>query len=205
MKKKLSFIFLTLGLSLWAGSNPKDPYDHLNPRSLKNIQKAIKGVKPSLDEARVERYAKAIQKSALKFEIDPLTLVVIAHQESSFRENLPEGPAGELGMLQIRKNWIENPKLRKHFKNLRMSDLKSPEKAFEIAAWILSDLKRARGKGKLPFWTYYNAKKLKNRLQYYVRVKRHLATIENRIRSPKVREVKLTLSQKRVTSSFPAN
>lgn len=198
-------VLMALGCTVWAGPKSKDFLDHLNPRGLKNIQNAIKGVKPRLEDSKVERYANAIQKAANKFGIDPLTLVVIAHQESSFRENLPEGPAGELGMLQIRKNWIENPKLKRQFKNIKVGDLKNPERAFEIAAWILSDLKRSRGKGKLPFWTYYNAKKLKNRLQYYVRVKRHLAAIETQKKKLISQEVKLTLSQKRVTSSLSTN
>jgi len=195
-------IFL-VSASGWA--KPENRTDSFNEPGLTNIQNAIKWVKPQLKEVKIERYAKAIQKAALKFSVDPLTLVVIAHQESSFRENLPEGPAGEIGMLQIRKSWIQNPQLRKKFKNAQVSDLKSPEKSFEIAAWILSDLKRSRKYGKLPFWTFYNARKLSNRLQYYVRVKRHLAAIENQHKRLKGTEVNLTLSQKRVGSSLPTN
>ena len=148
--------------------------------SLEQIERAIVWVKPTLGSNRVSSYAKAIFKASKQFRIDPVTLIAIAHQESSFREDLPIGKAGELGMLQIRRNWIKNPKFLRVFKNVREQDLKNPEKAFSYAAWILRDLKKSNRSGKLPFWTYYNAQKFENRLRYYLRVKRHLTAIEVR-------------------------
>ncbi|NBX76093.1 MAG: hypothetical protein EBQ92_06020 [Proteobacteria bacterium] len=146
--------------------------------SVEQIERAILWVKPTLPTNRISTYAKAIFKASQQFRIDPVTLIAIAHQESSFRENLPMGKAGELGMLQIRRNWVKNPKFMKAFKNVREQDLKNPEKAFTYAAWILKDLKKSGRSGKLPFWTYYNARKFENRLKYYLRVKRHLTAIE---------------------------
>jgi soluble lytic murein transglycosylase-like protein len=168
----LILFFLLLGLIqvLPAAAEPD--------MSVEQIERAILWVKPSMENKRISIYAKAISKASKQFRIDPVTLIAIAHQESSFRENLPMGKAGELGMLQIRRNWIKNPKFLKAFKKVREQDLKNPEKAFSYAAWILRDLRKSNRSGKLPFWTYYNARKFENRLRYYLRVKRHLTAIE---------------------------
>jgi soluble lytic murein transglycosylase-like protein len=170
--KRLILLFILLGLIqvLPAAAEPE--------MSVEQIEKAILWVKPSMENKRISIYAKAISKASKQFRIDPVTLIAIAHQESSFRENLPMGKAGELGMLQIRRNWIKNPKFLKAFKKVREQDLKNPEKAFSYAAWILRDLRKSNRSGKLPFWTYYNARKFENRLRYYLRVKRHLTAIE---------------------------
>jgi soluble lytic murein transglycosylase-like protein len=166
----LSFILLGLIQVFPAAAEPE--------MSVEQIERAILWVKPSMESKRISLYAKAISKASKQFRIDPVTLIAIAHQESSFRENLPMGKAGELGMLQIRRNWIKNQKFVKAFKNVREQDLKNPEKAFSYAAWILRDLRKSNRSGKLPFWTYYNARKFENRLRYYLRVKRHLTAIE---------------------------
>ena len=170
--KRLILLFILLGLIqvLPAAAEPD--------MSVEQIERAILWVKPSMENKRISIYAKAISKASKQFRIDPVTLIAIAHQESSFRENLPMGKAGELGMLQIRRNWIKNPKFLKAFKKVREQDLKNPEKAFSYAAWILRDLRKSNRSGKLPFWTYYNARKFENRLRYYLRVKRHLTAIE---------------------------
>jgi soluble lytic murein transglycosylase-like protein len=170
--KRLILLFILLGLIqvLPAAAEPD--------MSVEQIERAILWVKPSMENERISIYAKAISKASKQFRIDPVTLIAIAHQESSFRENLPMGKAGELGMLQIRRNWIKNPKFLKAFKKVREQDLKNPEKAFSYAAWILRDLRKSNRSGKLPFWTYYNARKFENRLRYYLRVKRHLTAIE---------------------------
>ncbi len=170
--KRLILLFILLGLIqvLPAAAEPD--------MSVEQIERAILWVKPSMENKRISLYAKAISKASKQFRIDPVTLIAIAHQESSFRENLPMGKAGELGMLQIRRNWIKNPKFLKAFKKVREQDLKNPEKAFSYAAWILRDLRKSNRSGKLPFWTYYNARKFENRLRYYLRVKRHLTAIE---------------------------
>jgi soluble lytic murein transglycosylase-like protein len=153
----------------------------INPSSVSEVAQAIWWVKPRLPESKVARYARAIALAAKKYSIDPLTLVAIAHQESSFREDLPTGKAGEIGLLQIRKMWIQNKKFRRVFKGATVSDLRNPDRAFLFAAWILSDLKKSRSQSeKLPYWTYYNSKRFRNRFTYYMRVKRHLASIETK-------------------------
>lgn len=144
------------------------------------IEKAIQWVNPHVSVERAERYAAAIITAAERFDIDPMTLVAIAHQESSFRENLPLGRAGEVGMLQIRKAWLSNKKFRRVFKKFSTRDLKKPETAFLAAAWILSDLKKTTRSKKLPYWTYYNARQFRNRFKYYLRVGRHLNRIETK-------------------------
>ena len=163
--------------------------EDLGSLSLESIERAIIWVKPSLETKKVTSYARAILKASTRYKIDPLTLIAIAHQESSFRENLPMGRAGELGMLQIRRSWVQNPKFRKAFKNVKEHDLKNPVKAFTYAAWILNDLKRSKLSQKLPYWTLYNARKFENRLKYYLRVKRHLTAMETKKERYKAVEV----------------
>lgn len=166
---------------------------------LETIKRAITWVQPKLDAGKVGLYAKAIHRAASKYQVDPLTLIAIAHQESSFRENLPMGKAGELGLLQIRRQWIQNAQFRKEFRHAREQDLKNPEKAFVYAAWILHDLKRSSRSQKLPYWTFYNARKFENRLKYYLRVKRHLAAIEAKQERTKL----VAVAAKRVISESP--
>lgn len=145
---------------------------------VREVEQAIQWVRPQLPQQRIALFAHAIVAAGKKYGVEPLTLVAIAHQESSFRENLPTGRAGEVGMLQIRKVWLKNPKFRRAFKKATVADLKNPEKAFHFAAWILKDLKRGSRGESLPYWTYYNARKFQNRFKYYLRVKRHLTAIE---------------------------
>lgn len=142
------------------------------------VSEAISWVKPSLPKYKVWSYSKAIAYASEKYAVDPYTLIAIAQQESSFRENLPEGKAGEIGMLQIRKMWLKNKNFQRSFRGATISDLKTPEKAFIYAAWILNDLKKSARTHKLPYWTFYNSRKFKNRFTYYLRVKRHLSSIE---------------------------
>lgn len=145
---------------------------------VREVEQAIQWVRPQLPFQRITLFANAIVAAGKKYGVEPLTLVAIAHQESSFRENLPTGRAGEVGMLQIRKVWLKNPKFRRAFRKATVADLKNPEKAFHFAAWILKDLKRGGRGESLPYWTYYNARKFQNRFKYYLRVKRHLTAIE---------------------------
>jgi len=170
--KRLFTLFISLAL-LQVSPLAAEP-----EMSVDQIERAILWVKPSMESKRVSIYANAISKASKRFRIDPVTLIAIAHQESSFRENLPMGKAGELGLLQIRRQWIKNPKFQRAFKNAREQDLKNPEKAFAYAAWILRDLQKSNRSGKLPYWTYYNARKYENRIKYFLRVKRHLTAIE---------------------------
>lgn len=176
--KRILLVLAILILSFSAGP-AKAQRKILAPSSeiFSEVAQAIWWVKPRLSQQKVERYAKAITFASLKYSIDPLTLVAIAYQESSFREDLPVGKAGEIGLLQIRKIWLKNKMFRKAFKNATVADLKNPDRAFVFAAWILHGLKKSRVSAKLPYWTYYNSKKFRHRFTYYMRVKRHLSSI----------------------------
>lgn len=165
------------------------------------IEKAIQWINPHVSQERAERYAAAIVKAADRFDVEPLTLVAIAHQESSFRENLPLGRAGEVGMLQIRKAWLSNKKFRRVFRKFSQKDLKNPETAFMAAAWILSDLKKSTRATKLPYWTYYNARQFRNRFKYYLRVGRHLSRIETKRAG--YERILLATNTKKVEPSVP--
>jgi len=179
----MKYLVISLLIAQAALSNPLNTdsmrYAFYDGEIASAVSNAIRRVRPSLPKEKVWSYAKAIAVASETYQVDPFTLVAIAYQESSFRENLPEGKAGEIGMLQIRKIWLKHSKFRKAFKGATVQDLNTPEKAFVFAAWILNGLKQSSCKKKLPYWTYYNARKFNNRFTYYLRVKRHLSSIES--------------------------
>lgn len=141
------------------------------------IGKSIHALNPRLDESKYMEYAVSIFKASKKYEIEPGILMAIAQQETGYRENLPEGAAGERGICQIRRMWLKNPKFIKEFKVQTIEDLEKPVKNFLFAAWILKDLKRTVAKGSLPFWSYYNSVRFENRFKYFLAVNRNIATL----------------------------
>ena len=167
------FAFL-LGLGLSSASFGLD----LSPDDVGEIIKISKNIelaKPNLADSKKLEYAVGIFKAARQFDISSNLLIAIAAQETSFREDLPEGNAGEFGIVQIRKNWMLNKKFRKSFKNAKTKDLLNPEKAFLYAAWILRDLKDNSPKGAIPYWSYYNARGFQPRFRYFLSVNQKLS------------------------------
>ncbi len=165
------------------------------------VAKAIKSVQPYLGETKLLEYGLGIYRASQKYDIDASVLIAIAQQETAFRQNLPEGRAGEHGITQIRKMWLNQPAFKKEFKNPTIADLRRPAKSFMMSAWILKDLKDRLSEGRtLPYWCYYNANKFENRFKYFVAVNRNLA---------KLRRFQQTLDAKRQladnTESVPAN
>lgn len=162
----------------------------LTPDEMQEVIKISKSValaKPSLPDSKKLEYAVGIFKASKKFGILPNLLVAIAAQETSFRENLPEGKAGEFGIVQIRKIWVKNPKLRRHFKTIKLKDLNVPEKAFSFAAWILSDLRKNAPKSSIPFWSFYNARGFEPRFKYFLAVNQKLSYLNRGV--PFTREI----------------
>lgn len=145
---------------------------------VKRLKRQIKLVQPFLKEKKYTEYAVGIYRASLRYGIAPHTLIAIIKQESAFRENLPEGKAGELGIAQIRKNWIQNPHFRREFKRATIADLHSPAWSFMFAAWILKDLRTSVRQSQTPYWTFYNSRALKHRMAYLKRVGRYLSAIE---------------------------
>lgn len=139
-----------------------------------SVAKAISRIQPYLSDAKYLSYAHGIYQAAAEFDLNPLVLVAIIQKESSFREGLPEGAAGELGICQIRKNWLENEKFRTYFQDADEQQFETPRQAFRFAAWILADLKKSRKNGELPYWTFYNSPVKTHRMNYYVRVQRSI-------------------------------
>ncbi len=80
-----------------------------------HIANAINVVNPHLDDGKYLEYAVGIHRAAVKYAIEPTILIAIAQQETGFRENLPEGAAGEIGIIQIRKMWLKNAKFLSEF------------------------------------------------------------------------------------------
>lgn len=142
------------------------------------VARAIKAVQPYLGETKLMEYGLGIYRAAIRYDIDAAVLIAIHQQETAFRENLPEGRAGEHGISQIRKMWLNQAAFKKHFKNPKIADLHNPAKSFMMSAYILKDLKNRLSKGKtLPYWSYYNAVRFENRFKYYVAVNRNLAAL----------------------------
>jgi len=139
------------------------------------ISKTIGLAKPNLSDSKKLEYAVGIYKASTQFKISSNLLIAIAAQETSFREDLPEGRAGEFGIVQIRKNWMNNSKFRKHFRKAKTKDLLNPEKAFLYAAWILRDLRDNSPKSSIPFWSFYNARGFQPRFRYFLSVNQKLS------------------------------
>jgi hypothetical protein len=174
--KKLNKVIFCF-ISLLVISRPALSID-LNPDEMKEVLKISKNIslaKSSLPDSKKLEYALGIFKASKTFNIPSNLLIAIASQETSFREDLPEGKAGEFGITQIRKIWIANPKLRKNFRLAKVKDLMNPEKAFLYAAWILKDLKEHAPKSSIPFWSFYNAKGFKPRFKYFLAVNQKIS------------------------------
>lgn len=164
--------------------------------SVAKIAKAISTVQPHLDDSKYLEYATGIYRASLEYGIDPLLLIAIAKRETSFRENLPEGAAGELGICQIRKMWVNNPAFKSEFGKVKEKDLLRPSKNFLFAAWILAELKDRIKTGTLPYWSFYNAVRFEPRLKYFVLVNKNLVDLK------KEHGDEVDLSEYRQTASF---
>lgn len=142
------------------------------------MARLIAFTQPNLHSTKYFEYGYGILMASQTYGIDPILLISIIHQETSFRENLPTGKAGEIGIAQIRKAWLKNPLFVREFGSLKANHLKDPIRAFTYAAWILKDLKSIeRPSRTLPFWCYYNSKQFENRLKYFLSVNRNIVNL----------------------------
>lgn len=143
------------------------------------VKKAIRAVQPMMAPIRVDTYSQTIAQAAANYGIDPYILVAITDQESAFRENLPEGKMGEIGVNQIRKGWLKNQYFRAEFKRVNIKDLNNSAKSFFYAAWIIADLKKHDKPSTLPYWSRYNSPKFEHRQRYFQFVNRKLMKIRD--------------------------
>jgi hypothetical protein len=169
---KIGFIALVSVTAVWATPVREDAM-----QEVLKIAHGISVVQPNLSDAEYVSFAMAIHRASKRYGVHPSVLISITQQESGFRANLPEGPAGELGICQIIKSWLKNPNFIAHFGVLTPSDLKKPATSFRVAAWILADLKETALAGPLPFWSFYNSREFKNRFKYFLKVTRNLSTL----------------------------
>ena len=151
----------------------------LTAPDLVSVKAAVRSVQPFLSTEKVDIYSMAIQQASLRYGIDPMVLIAITDQESDFKEGLPEGKAGEIGLHQIRKSWLKNAAFRAEFKKASVKDLNNPSKSFLYAAWILKDLKKTSKASSLPYWTKYNSPTLEFRQKYFALVNRKILKIRN--------------------------
>ena len=151
---------------------------HQTMAEVVKIARLIAVVQPYLDETKLMEFGLGIYRASKRYDIDPDVLISIAQQETNFRENLPEGKAGEIGIVQIRKAWLKHPQFIREFGKASIKELRKPSKAFMMAAWILRDLK-ARGSASrtLPYWSYYNSVRFENRFKYFLLVNKNIAAL----------------------------
>jgi hypothetical protein len=147
-------------------------------REVIRIAKAISVVQPFLDEGKDIQYAWGIYHASERYNVEPEVLIAITEQETTFRENLPEGRAGELGICQIRKNWMKNTKFHAEFPRAVAKDLFKPSKSFMFAAWILHGLKEDTTNHTLPYWSYYNSVRFENRFKYFLAVNKNISVLK---------------------------
>lgn len=158
-----------------------EPLSEVTQRTMEEVAKlaqSIRALNPRLDDKKYVEYALGIFRAAKRFDLDPHLLIAIAQQETGFRESLPEGAAGEIGICQIRKNWARNKKFAEDMGYPKISDFRIPSKNFMMAAWILKDLKASERPKSVPYWAYYNARRFENRFKYYLLVNRHLSVLK---------------------------
>lgn len=177
----LASVFITLVLiSTDAYSSRNDSTNQVMEDALK-IAHAISVLQPRLSNEKYIEYGMGIYRASKEYSIPSSLLIAIAYQETSFRENLPEGRAGEIGITQILKRWLRNKIFRKEFKHASIEKLKKPSYGFLYSAWILHNLKHTTKPGRLPYWSYYNARRYDPRAKYYQRIRRHLKKIERNL------------------------
>lgn len=153
---------------------------HQAMKDVVKIARAINVVHPRLSEAKYLEYAVGIYRASVKYGIEPSVLIAITQQETAFRENLPEGAAGERGICQIIKSWLQNAKFKNEFKTAKLKDFNETGKSFMFAAWILKDLKARVTSGSLPYWSFYNANKFHNRFKYFLNVNKFVMKLKKK-------------------------
>lgn len=164
---KIGFIVLMVPVTV-APAMPQ----YAAPSQIVRVAEEIHRLAPHLGANRVRTHAASILRASLRYHVEPQIMVAITFQESSFRENLPEGAAGELGICQIRKAWLAESSFRSEFPKATEASLKRSETSFTYEAWILSKYKR---KGdRMPYWSRYNSSNPEARSVYISLVNRHL-------------------------------
>ena len=170
------FLALTVSVPLFAS------LPHLSDADMRDVvrmARIISIAQPKLNAPKYFEYGFGVIRASKRYNIDPLLLIAITYQESAFREGLPEGEAGEIGLCQIRKAWLENPGFRKEFGHVKEAALNDPVKSLKFAAWILKRIASSNQHSRtLPFWCYYNSKQFENRLTYYLNVNRRFITLK---------------------------
>ena len=147
-------------------------------RQIARITRAISVVNAHLPDGKYLEYGLYIYRAALRYRVEPAVLISIAEQETSFRNDLPEGKAGELGICQIRKMWLKQPRFRAEFHHQTIRDLLTPAKNFLFAAWILKELKeQPTARHTLPYWSYYNSVRFENRFKYFLAVNHYISAL----------------------------
>jgi soluble lytic murein transglycosylase-like protein len=181
-----------------------EPLSEVTQKTMEEVAKlahAIRALNPRLDDKKYVEYALGVFRAAKRFDLDPHLLIAIAQQETGFREALPEGAAGEIGICQIRKNWVKHKKFAAELGNPTIADMRIPSKSFMMAAWILKDLQRSEREKSVPYWAYYNARRFENRFKYYLLVNRHLSVLKKD--EAKMRAAARVLSASRDEDALP--
>lgn len=186
-----ALIFSALSLNALAKTQASSPTEQVRKKDIREIATIAENIQKlnhDLSISKYFEYAQSIYHASQKYRIEPSVLVAIAQRESSFRNDLPEGKAGEIGICQIRKSWLKNDHFRAEFKKAKQKDLKQTEKNFLYAAWILNEIKGRMEKKLLPYWSHYNASQYEPRKRYAEQVNENLVVLKD-TSSNKKREI----------------
>lgn len=146
------------------------------------LTSAVLKLAPRLAYDRAFNLAVGARTAGHRYHIDPYLLIAISFQESSFRTDLPMGPAGELGICQVLFGWSARPAFIREFGKVTEQDFRDPAKSLKFAAWLLATVRKERGlSGALPSWTFFNSFHPSARARYYDKVKRHISSLKQHV------------------------
>lgn len=84
-----------------------------------------------------DRYDELINASAVRYDIDPVLIKALIHQESRFKEDAV-GKSGEMGLMQIKLCAVEDWANAQHFPMPSREEIFDPELNIEIGTWYLA-------------------------------------------------------------------
>ncbi len=155
------------------------------------ICQAIIKLSPDYDKKKAYKLSNHISKVSKKFDLNPLLIVSIAFQESSFRLNTIRKAKGLFFnnvSKKFEKKWVGEDfcMMQINYKNIIDMKLDTNKLLTDIryclntGAKILSKYKKKYSKKDKFWWTRYNAKSPEKREEYLDKINQHLTALENK-------------------------
>lgn len=120
------------------------------------VESSIKNLVPKSQKNSVEVIAKTIMEESEKYGFDPIFLMAVIQNESSFNVRM-KGSAGEIGLMQIKPDtakWIATGS-KISYKNAK--SLYNPETNIRIGAAFMNKLRSQFSSNSQLYLTAYNA------------------------------------------------